>query len=389
MISVELSDGQLNRRYLVYSTSDRRPKLLQYRKPVEFRCREAGALLVRICNLRDPTKDATAAIDFKNCENGEHVMNCNNERLTLNLNVVGFLPDNAFNISGLKEQADYICDRYPGHRVTLSSGIQVPTSALFMLFRDPEENELATITNLLHIARKRHGVSRLSDAQKIEALSSVVHFCAKKQSPTLEPFFDTARTADGFIGSDIRLAHELAFMVHQCRDLDGTAAILVGTKKDGSFHAGVKVTTSTGTYMMEAGWVMPMRQNVIDGPDGIRQFGNSEFFMVESESESDRTRAVNMPFTNFIELRDNQGPPWKQITRIDKLILGKAMSTVTEMPTIDTHLLKVESSGGAGGQATARFAKNGLERDMTGCRNLRISLRVQAKLHEWTEFIVF
>ena len=385
MISVSLKDAKLGRKYEVYTTLQRKPKLLQYRKEVQFQCGLPGAIFVRITlGQQDPV---TAAIDFTNCESGEHVLQCDTERLNIAINLVGFLPDQSFNLASLKQQCEFISDRYPGKKITLNSGVKVPVSALFLYTRPPTVAEARVHEDLLRIARARHGCTKIKDVMVIETLSSLVHFCATKQVE--EPVFDVARRNGELAGSTLRLTHELLVMVDQCRDLDCNVSLVSGKCENGEPHHLLRIQTNEGAFLMEADWVLPEEKKEVVGPDGVRQFGATKLAFVEAECTAESTRDVNLPFENWFSLKRGEGPPWKSITRIDKMILGKALSTVQELPELDVQLLKLEVAGGAGGELSSRFAKIGKEREMTGCRNVFISMRTQAKTHEWTEFLVF
>lgn len=313
---------------------------------------------------------------------------CDSERLKLTIDVVGFMPEQSFGLSNLKQQCDFICSRYPGKKIILNSGVQVPAAALFMYTRPPSEKEEQLKNTLEMIARTRHGCKRLSDMMRIESLSTLVHFCSEKRAG-VEAVFDVARKDGELRGSSLRLAHELLLMLDQCRAINCQSTLVFGKKQNGEPHTILKVTSNEGTYIMESDWVMPEEKREVQGPDGVQQFGATGMDFVESECSAERTRDVHLPFEKWFALQEGEGPPYKSLTRIDKMILGKAISTLQEIPEITAKLLQMETSGGAGGELTSRFAKKGRERQMSGCRNLFVSLQTKEKTHEWTEFLVF
>jgi hypothetical protein len=387
MISVSLKDAKLGRKYEIYTTHQKRPRLLQYRKEVQYPCEQPGAIFVRIQPTHGDKDPVTAAIDFKDCEPGEHALHCDTERLNISINVVGFLPDQSFNLPNLKQQCAFISDRYPGKKIVLNSGVTVPATALFLYTRPPSVMEARMHEDLLRIARTRHGATNLTDVMKIEALSTMVHFCSRKTDE--EPVFDSARKGGELHGSSLRLAHELLVMVDQCRELDCSVSLVSGKMDNDEPHHLLKIVSSEGTYLMEPDWVMPEEKKEVTGPDGVRQFGATRMAFVEAECTAERTRDVNLSFEDWFALPQNEGPPWKSVARIDNMILGKAMSTMQELPEYGMKVLSIESNGGAGGALSSRFAKMGKERDMTGCRNLHVSLQTANKTFEWTEFLVF
>ncbi len=390
MLRLTLQNVILHRAIQVYSNIERDAKLFQRNKPLTFQANASGAIFFKIFNLKT-NEVITAALDFTEAESGEHVLNHSNEKLNIFIERKGFVSDTSFNINALKQQAEFVINRYYPDKasVDIVTGLKMPLSCVLRYNVRVDDYQL--VQSLLNLAKQRNLTQNLLTEHKCEAIVSLNHFCARRKQSGL---FDTARTRNQTLcGDSLQLVHD-TFLLSQHTDLIAeNFSIVKGRKNDNTIHYVLcyrepqgRSGTQRRRFILDPLYSSVKTQfSSPEGPPSVSACNNTSLKYVICESFRDGVSIVEDTYENWL----SRSYPTKPIAKIDNLVLDKILSTMADPPLLNYKFILVSTTGGGGKKITGRYLKPGKQHTMTGCRQLFVSIQSPDEFAEFNEYIIY